>query len=232
MMDIQSLQASVQQVSAAGLGAGFLTGFLFSFNPVAFAAIPVSLAYVTKAREPKRAVLYGGMFILGMVVVHAALGLISALGGSWVQSLLGRYWGLVLGPVLIVLGAMWPGWIKIPLPAWRIQIKPISGPAGAFLLGIPFSVAICPFCTPALLILLGVSATIGSIWYGVALLLAFALGRAVPILIGAATIGWLEKFRVLGNYQKAFEVLGAVVLILAGLYMLNAFFFVIPALAG
>lgn len=64
MMDMQSLQASVEQVSAAGLGAGFLTGFLFSFNPVAFAAIPVSLAYVTKAQEPKRAVLYGGMFIL------------------------------------------------------------------------------------------------------------------------------------------------------------------------
>lgn len=167
-----------------------------------------------------------------MVVVHAVLGLVSALGGSWVQSLLGRYWGLLLGPVLIVLGAMWPGWIKIPLPAWRMRIKPISGPAGAFLLGIPFSVAICPFCTPALLILLGVSATLGSVWYGVALLLAFAFGRAVPILIGAVAIGWLEKFRVLGRYQKAFEVAGAVVLILAGLYMLNAFFFVIPALAG
>ncbi|MCU6435254.1 cytochrome c biogenesis protein CcdA [Undibacterium sp. Jales W-56] len=231
-MDAQSLQAGVSQASAAALGGSFVTGFVFSFNPVAFAAIPVSLAYVTKAQEQRRAVLYGGMFILGLLVVHAFLGLIAGLGGSWVQSLLGRFWGLLPGPMLIILGAMWPGWIKIKLPTWRVAIKPISGPFGAFLLGIPFSVAICPFCTPALLILLGVAASIGSPWYGIALLLAFALGRAVPILIGAAAIGWLEEFRILGRYQKVFEVTGAVVLILAGLYMLNAYFFVIPSLAG
>lgn len=85
---------------------------------------------------------------------------------------------------------------------------------------------------PALLILLGVAATIGSPSYGTALLLAFAFGRAVPILIEAVTIAWLENFRILGRYQKAFEVVGAVVLILAGLYMLNAYLFVIPVLAG
>lgn len=231
-MDLQSLQAGVSQASAAALGGSFLTGFLFSFNPVAFAAIPVSLAYVTKAHEPKRAALYGGMFILGLLVVHAVLGLIAGTGGNWVQSLLGRFWGLLLGPVLIILGALGPGWIKVKLPAGRVTIKPISGPLGAFLLGIPFSVAVCPFCTPVLLILLGVAATIGSPWYGIALLLAFAFGRAVPILIGAAAIGWLEEFRVLGRYQKVFEIIGAFVLMLAGLYMLNAYFFVIPALAG
>ena len=32
-----------------------MAGFLFSFNPVALAAIPVSLAYVTKVHEPRRA---------------------------------------------------------------------------------------------------------------------------------------------------------------------------------
>lgn len=230
-MDIHSIQAGAEHASIAALGASFLTGFVFSFNPVAFAAIPVSLAYVTKAQEAKRAVLYGAMFILGMVTVHAVLGLIAGFGGRGVQSLLGRYWGLLLGPTLIILGAMWPGWIKVPLPAWSVRIRPISGPLGAFLLGIPFSVAICPFCTPALLILLGVAATIGSPLYGVALLLAFAFGRAVPILIGAAALGWLERFRVLAGYQKGFEVIGGIVLILAGLYMLNAYYFVIPELA-
>lgn len=100
-MDIGSFQASVEQADAAALGISFLTGFLFSFNPVALAAIPVSLAYVTKAHEPRRAVLYGGMFILGMVVIHVLLGLIAGLGGSWVKSLLGRYWGLLLGPLLL-----------------------------------------------------------------------------------------------------------------------------------
>lgn len=232
MIDIPTLRAVVEQASLAGLGLSFLAGFLFSFNPIAFAAIPVSIAYLTKAQQPQRAILYGGMFTLGMIAIHLVLGAIAGFGGHWVQSLLGRYWGLVLGPILIVLGAMWPGWLKIKIPALPTKIKPISGPVGAFLLGIPFSVAICPFCTPALLILLGVAATLGQPVYAMALLLAFALGRAVPILIGAVAMGWLETFRVVGRYQKVFEIIGGLVLILAGLYMLNAYFFLIPALAG
>lgn len=232
MMELQAFQAAVEQAGATGLGISFITGFLFSFNPVAFAAIPVSLAYVTKAHEPRRAAIYAGMFILGMIVIHVLLGFAAGLGGVWVQQLLGRYWGLLLGPVLILLGVMWPGWIKLKLPAMRIRVKPVSGPLGAFLLGIPFSVAICPFCTPALVILLGVAATIGSPIYAMALLLAFALGRTVPIIIGAVAIGWLDSMQFLKQYQKAFETIGGLILILAGLYMLNAYFFVIPALAA
>jgi cytochrome c-type biogenesis protein len=64
------------------------------------------------------------------------------------------------------------------------------------------------------------------------LLLAFALGRAVPIILGAIAMGWLEGLSSLRRYQKAFEVAGAVVLVIAGLYMLNAYFFVIPSLAA
>lgn len=65
---------------------------------------------------------YGGIFILGMVVVHAVLGLISSFGSNWVRSLRGRYWGLLFGPGHIVPGPMWPGWIKVPLPAWKTRI--------------------------------------------------------------------------------------------------------------
>jgi cytochrome c-type biogenesis protein len=232
MIDIQALQAGTEQAGLAGLAISFLAGFLFSFNPVAFAAIPVSLAYITKAQEMRSAILYGGMFILGMIVIHVLLGIIAGFGGSGVQSILGRYWGLLLGPVLILLGVMWPGWVTIKLPVWKPRARPVSSALGAFLLGIPFSVAICPFCTPVLLMLLGVAATIGSPLYAAVLLFAFALGRAVPILIGAVAIGWLESLKFLARYQKAFETVGGIVLILAGLYMLNAYFFVVPELAG
>jgi cytochrome c-type biogenesis protein len=36
---------------------------------------------------------------------------------------------------------------------------------------------------------------------------------------------------VLGKYQKGFEIVGAVVMIASGLYMLNGYFFWIPSLA-
>jgi len=103
---------------------------------------------------------------------------------------------------------------------------------GAFVLGVPFSVAICPVCTPALIVLLGVAAGVGSPLFGVLLLLAFAIGRAVPIILGAWAVGALESLTPLSRSQKLFEILGGVTLILSGLYMLNAYFFVVPALAG
>lgn len=63
-----TLKATLQQASFAGIGLAFLTGFVFSFNPVSFASIPVVLAYVTKAHEEHRAIMMGGAFVAGLVV--------------------------------------------------------------------------------------------------------------------------------------------------------------------
>ncbi|MCI3951910.1 MAG: hypothetical protein K0R53_1407, partial [Burkholderiales bacterium] len=41
-MDPTSLQAALEQAGVPALAVGLLAGFLFSFNPVALAAIPVS----------------------------------------------------------------------------------------------------------------------------------------------------------------------------------------------
>lgn len=230
-MDVEQLKVVAEQATFASLVVGFTTGFLFSFNPVALAAIPVSLAYVTKSHEQRAAVHYAGAFVLGMVIVHIALGAIAGLGGLWVQKVLGRYWGLILGPLLIVLGLAWPGWIKLPIPKIAIRARRATTVWGAGTLGAAFAVAICPFCTPALVVLLGVAAGVGSVTFGVMLLLAFAVGRAVPILIGGWAVGALEGMKSLGQYQRAFEVVGGIVLVLVGLYMLNAFFILIPELA-
>ena len=82
-----------------------------------------------------------------------------------------------------------------------------------------------------LVVLLGVTAGLGSPWVGAVLLLAFAVGRAVPIVIGSVTMGWLENLRGLTTYRRAFETLGGVLLIVSGVYMLNAVFFWVPSLA-
>ena len=231
-MEIDALRQAVESAGIAAFGVSFIAGLAFSLNPVAIAAIPVSLAYVTKARESRQAVLFGAMFILGMIVTHALLGLIAGLGGSWVEALVGREWGLVLGPFLILLGLMWPGWVRLPLPAFALRARRPSGPWGAFLLGIAFSVAVCPVCTPALVVLLGVAAGLGSPIIGLTILTAFALGRAVPVAVGAWSIGRLEHMQAFDGYRAIFETVGGLTLIASGVYMLNAYFFWIPSLAS
>jgi cytochrome c-type biogenesis protein len=226
------LQQAVANAGIAAIGIGFLAGLLFSFNPVAMASIPVSLAYVTRARERKQAILFALMFIVGMLVIHTAMGFVAGLGGLWVASLVGREWGLVLGPFLILLGLMWAGWVRLPLPAFAMKAKRPSAVWSAFILGAVFSIAVCPVCTPALVVLLGATVGLGSPWIGAALLLAFAVGRSLPVAIGAVSIGWLENLRGLDSYRRAFETVGGLTLILSGLYMLNAYYFWLPALAG
>ncbi len=226
-INIEDFKQTLQTASWAGIGLSFLAGFVFSFNPVSFASVPVMLAYVTKAHEERQAVLMGGAFVFGMLVTHVVLGVAAALGGEWVQGVMGRHWGLFLGPLLIIMGLMWAGVLNIRLPWFGVKGKKVTGIWGAFLLAIPFSVAVCPFCTPALLVTLTASAAIGSVSFGFALLLAFALGRSIPVILGAWSMGWLESLKVLSGYQKTFEVVAGVVLVIAGLYLLNEYFFII-----
>lgn len=226
-LEKDALLATLQQAGFAAIGIAFLAGFVFSFNPVSFASIPVVLAYVTRAREKRQALSLGGAFIFGMIITHVALGMAAASGGEWAQSVMGRQWGLLLGPVLIVLGLVWPGWLKLKLPWLSMRGQKVSGHWGAFLLAIPFSIAICPFCAPALVVALTASAAVGSVAFGAVLLLAFAIGRSIPILLGAWSVGWLESLQVVGKHHHVFEIIGGVVLILSGLYMLNEYLFII-----
>lgn len=227
-LSVSGLKTSLQHASLAGVGLGFLAGFVFSFNPVSFASIPVVLAYVTKAHEERRARVLGGAFVAGLIVTHVVLGVTAALGGEWVKGVMGREWGLFLGPLLILLGLIWPGWLKLRLPWVSLRAQRVTGVWGAFLLGIPFSVAVCPFCTPALLVTLTASAAIGSVPFGFALLLSFALGRSIPIIIGAWSMGWLESLNMISRHQRGFELIAGMTLIITGLYLLNEYFYLIP----
>ncbi|MGW8461576.1 hypothetical protein [Pseudomonas sp. GL-B-19] len=59
-MDAESRLQLVQQGRLAATVTAFLAGLVFSFNPVAMAAVAVTLAYVTKARENLQATQYPG----------------------------------------------------------------------------------------------------------------------------------------------------------------------------
>ena len=231
-MDIEAVRHTLEQASLGSLAAGLAIGFFFSFNPVALAAIPVSLAYLTRAQARQRTLLLASMFLLGMLVTHALLGLVVGLGGGWIQRVIGREWGLMLGPIAIVMGLAWPGWIRLPIPRIPLRAQRSASTWGAVALGASFSVAICPACTPALVVLLGIAAGVGSPLFGVLLLLAFGVGRAVPVVVGASAMGWLEGRRGLRRSQQALQIAGGLVLILSGLYLLNAYFFFVPALAA
>ncbi|ORE88796.1 putative Cytochrome c biogenesis protein [Oceanococcus atlanticus] len=214
----------MQLGGAGGLAAALLAGLLFSFTPVAFASIPLVLGYVTRARAPREALAYAGALCTGLILTHVLLGIGAALGGAWAQQALSRQWAGVLGPFLIVLGLIWTGWLRLPLPWVSLRGRRVATLGGAFMIGIPLSVGICPACSPGLWVGLGASAAMGSVAYGALLMLAFGVGRAVPLLVGAWSLGWLEGLRGLAHWRRAFEITGGLTLMAVGLYLLNAHF--------
>lgn len=230
-MDIDTVRQAAEHANLLALGIAFLAGLVFGFNPVALASIPVALAYVTKARTARQSVVFGASFTLGMILIQVLLGFAAGLSGNWVAALAGRQWGLLLGPVLIALGFIWAGWLRLPLPSWSFKASRPTTVFGAFALGTVFSVAVCPVCNPELVVLIGAAAALASPLFGATLLLAFAVGRAIPIVLGVSALGWLENLKVFSRYQKPIEVLGGFTLIVFGVYMLNAYYFWIPALA-
>jgi len=64
------------------------------------------------------------------------------------------------------------------------------------------------------------------------LLLGFASGRSIPIALGAWAVQLLDKFLIFSKYQHALDVAGGLLLVGSGLYLLNAVFFLVPALAA
>jgi cytochrome c-type biogenesis protein len=230
-MEGEALRQAVEAAGPLALAIALVAGLVFSFNPVALAAIPVALAYVTKARRPGQAAVFGAAFVAAMLTTHLLLGIVAGIGGSWIEAAIGNWWNLAIGPLLIVLGLMWPGWLHIPLPAFAFRAKRPSGPLGALLFGAIFSVAICPVCTPVLLVLTGVALASGSPLFGGLLLLAFAMGRALPVAAGAWMVEWARQRPQLAAYRRGFEIAGGLVLVISGFYLLNAYFFWLPALA-
>ncbi|MBW4047486.1 MAG: hypothetical protein HIU89_06005 [Proteobacteria bacterium] len=72
-----ALRHAVETLRFGAAGVGFLAGLVFSLSPIAVAAIPVALAYVTHARERREAIRLSAMFVAGMLATHVAL------GGRW-----------------------------------------------------------------------------------------------------------------------------------------------------
>jgi len=185
-------------VSAVGIGLGFLFGVVMAFAPITYAMAPVVMGYVTRAqtRSTADAARLSVTFVAGIVSVDVLVGAIFAAGGSVAITFFSSrtaLWYLVATVILAALAAL-------NLRVWRPRLpsfvprmgEPRSGP-GAFLLGIPFGLMACPGCTPLLLpVAVGVAAT-GNVLYGAAVMGAFALGRGIPLALLGTFTGAFEK---------------------------------------
>ncbi len=175
----------------------FVGGILTASNPCVLAMIPLMMSFVAGRREEGtgilRAFLYSLVFVLGLSLTFMLLGVIAALAGTMYGDVSG-VWNWVVAAVCLVMGLHLMGVLKftIPMP-FNIQPK-TRGVLGAFILGLLFGVVSAPCAAPILVVLLTYLAGSGSsVPYGGFLLLIYALGHSVLILIAGTSMGFARK---------------------------------------
>lgn len=208
----------------------FLLGILTSISPCPLATNITAVAFISKdVKSAKRALLNGFYYTLGRALSYTIIVALIYFGFSVFSiSSIFQGWGdKVLGPVMIIIGLVMFGVIKINIKSGGQRIDKIKlwltkqGYLGSLLLGMFFALAFCPY-SGALFFGAVIPLVINS-HYGLLLGPIFGLGTGLPVIIfafllafGANKIG--KAFSIIQIIEKVMRYLVATIFILAGLY--------------
>jgi cytochrome c-type biogenesis protein len=204
----------------------FAGGMLTASNPCVLAMIPLMMSFVAGRREEKAGVLrafaFSLVFVVGLAITFTILGMVAALAGRMYGEV-SSTWNWVMAAVCVLMGLHLTGLVTVPIPALGGRLQPKTrGMLGALVLGLLFGVVSAPCAAPVLVVLLTYLAGSGaSVPYGGVLLLVYALGHSVLILIAGTSMG---AARTLIENKKATRTLAVlrrtagVLVILVGAY--------------
>jgi cytochrome c-type biogenesis protein len=204
----------------------FVGGMLTASNPCVLAMIPLMMSFVAGGRDEKagigRAFLHSLVFVAGLGITFTALGMTAALAGKMYGDV-SSIWNWLVAGVCLVMGLHLSGIVSFPIPSLGGRLRPKTrGWLGALVLGLLFGLVSAPCAAPILVVLLTYLAGSGaSIAYGGLLLLVYALGHSVLILLAGTSMG---AARVLLENRKATRALGilrgvaGILIILVGAY--------------
>jgi len=212
----------------------FLAGLLSFLSPCVLPLVPSYLSFITGVSgvaelESRRhlALLHAALFVTGFSLIFIALvatatelGLLLRSYQVWVER--------VGGLLIIVFGLYTLGLLRIGVLSReaRVQLadKPL-GFLGSVLVGIAFGAGWTPCIGPILGSILLYTSTRADLSQGLALLIAYSLGLAIPFLVAAwALEGFLRWFQRFRRYIGWVEKVAGVLLIGVGLLMLSGSF--------
>jgi len=213
-----------------GLAIAFSAGLLSFLSPCVLPLIPsyvtfitgLSLEDVTKAR--RTALIHSLLFILGFTLIFLALGATATAVGRLLLSQ--RYWLSRIGGVLVIIfGLYLLGVLNITafMREKRVHLhdKPM-GYLGSVVVGIAFGAGWSPCIGPILGAILTYTASAADYQRGLALLLAYSMGLAVPFLVAALAVNWfLKMFARLKTQMVWVQRIAGVLLIFVGVLMIT-----------
>jgi len=214
----------------AALGC-FLWGMVsVLFSPCHLASIPLVVAYVAgqeQLLQPRQAAHYAVLFTAGLFITIAVIGLVCALLGRMLGDV-GSYWQILIGAVLVWVALGMLGVEKCNLSGSRLHRLNVRGLHGAFLLGLAYGV-LSGSCTFGFIApILAIITVQQKVLTGVVLILLFALGHCIPIVVAGSSTALVRRVVESDRWAGAgslFRKGAGVVIGLLGIYFIGTPFF-------
>lgn len=210
--------------------AAFVLGLMTAISPCPLATNITATAYLSKNITEKKKVLFNGVFYtLGRMFSYTTLGLIFYFGASQfkVAKLLQGIGGMWLGAALVIVGILMLDIIKFNIPLFD-KLKPKvneekqkGGYWNAFIMGVVFALAFCPF-SGVLYFGVLIPMTIVSP-SGLFLPTVFAFATGLPVIIISYLLAYSMSsigsfYSKMKTFEAWFKRIVAAVFIIVGIY--------------
>lgn len=176
--------------SLAAYAGSFLWGLVsVLFSPCHLASIPLMVGYVAgqgRLVEGREAVRYALAFTSGLFVTIALVGVVCTLLGRMLGDI-GPYWTIAVGLVLLYVALDMLGVATCRLSGGLMAKLKVRGVSGALVMGLGYGL-LSGSCTFGFLApLLAVITVQDQMLTGLGLILAFAVGHCLPIVIAGSS---------------------------------------------
>lgn len=200
----------------------FTTGLLSSLSPCTLPTIVLIIGYVSGKTENSRlkSFIVSLSFAVGIAFTLTILGAFAGMAGKLLLQTKAFYY--IVAVILLLMG-LWMLKVLDINPKGKFDLATPqrgSGILGAFLLGIPFGIAASPCTLPITGSVLAYSAIKGSPIYGMLMMLTYAAGKSIPLVLVGTFTGLLKNMEFLSKYQSIFEKIGGMLLLALALYFI------------
>ncbi|NLI74833.1 MAG: protein-disulfide reductase DsbD [Candidatus Riflebacteria bacterium] len=208
----------------------FLGGFLVSLTPCVYPMIPITLSIIGGRQENTsfgRGLGLSVTYVAGLSLTYALLGLIVAVFGAQVRGLLqGPTFQLGMAVIFVLLALSMFDLFLLQVPdtlRQRFVGVRSTGPGGIFLLGMVSGLMASPCVAAPLAGILAFIAASGSLLLGFTMLLAFAWGMGLILVLIGAFSGSLNALPRAGDWMVTIKEFYGFLLLGAAFYFAQPF---------
>ncbi len=226
----EALNRHLETGSFLAVAVVFAAGVLTSFTPCVYPVIPITVSYIggAAAGSRRRAVAMSATYVGGLAFVYAGLGVVAALlGKTFGVSSQSGWVSLVVGLVIVFFGLAMFDVVTIQMPSFLTGVQGEGarrgGYLGALLMGVAAAFVTAPCTAPVLGVLLSLVGQSRDIVRGSLLMLVFALGLGLLLMILGIFSGTLTSLPKPGKWMNWVKyAFGSAMLLLGAWYLFQA----------